>query len=171
MNGAPINPFFDKDVDGVMCEVRHLPLCRGTISMNHSYGLTVLAAAAFVYLTNGAEASPHLTTPAYSPLSLQVGSKCRLVNGQLVCGNKKSSSKHNDHDDHHSKGAMQLAGSGVRFAARTPTRAGHRQNLGGSAVGRRIAGTIAEVVDVRFGSLASACADQPVVRRVDNGQS
>jgi hypothetical protein len=34
----------------------------------------------------------------FSPLSLQAGLKCGLVNGQLVCGNK-SGGKHKDDDD------------------------------------------------------------------------
>ncbi len=66
--------------------------------MNHSYSLTVLAAAAFVLFTNGAESSPHLQTPSYSPGPLQAGLRCGLVNGQLVCGNK-SGGKHQDDDD------------------------------------------------------------------------
>jgi hypothetical protein len=73
--------------------------------MNHSYSLTVLAAAAFVLFTNGAQSSPHLQTLGYSPLPLEAGLRCGLVDGQLVCGNK-SSGKHqdDDDDDDHNKG-------------------------------------------------------------------
>jgi hypothetical protein len=71
--------------------------------MNHSYSLTVIAAAAFVFFTNGAESSPH-QTPGYSPLPLEAGLRCGLVNGQVVCGDKKNSNKHHDDDDGHDKG-------------------------------------------------------------------
>ena len=80
--------------------------------MNHSLSLTVLAAGVIVLFTNGAESSPSLQTPAYSPLPLQAGLKCGLVDGQLVCGNKKSSNKHQDDndDDDHDKGKKKKTG-------------------------------------------------------------
>src|SRR5262245_32276342 len=65
-----------------------------------NYLLSMLAAAAFVSFATSAEASPHFQTPLYSPLPFQAGLKCGLVNGKLVCGDKKSSGKHQDNDDH-----------------------------------------------------------------------
>ena len=35
---------------------------------------------------------------------LEAGLRCGLVNGQIVCGDKKSSGKHQDDDDDHHKG-------------------------------------------------------------------
>jgi hypothetical protein len=74
--------------------------------MNFSQAATVLAAAALVFFTSGAESSPRWQTPAFSSLPLQAGLKCGLVNGQVVCGNRNG--KHNGdqgNDDHdHGKG-------------------------------------------------------------------
>ena len=68
--------------------------------MNLSQLLTASLAGAVVCFISGAEASPRFQAPMFSPLPLQAGFKCGLVNGQLVCGDKKkSSSKHNDDDD------------------------------------------------------------------------
>lgn len=73
--------------------------------MNHSCSLAVLAVAAFVFFTNGAESSPHLQTPGYSPMLLEAGLRCQLVNGQLVCGNKSGKKPQDDSDDDdHDKG-------------------------------------------------------------------
>ncbi len=69
--------------------------------MNSSHLLTALLAGAVVLLASGAEASPHLPAPTLSPLPLQAGSKCGLVNGRIVCGNANGSGKHHDNDDHH----------------------------------------------------------------------
>ena len=74
--------------------------------MNVSHLLTTFIAAAMVCFISGAEASPHFSTPTFSPLPVQAGLKCGLVNGQVVCGN--SSGKHRDDqqendDDHHGK--------------------------------------------------------------------
>ena len=67
--------------------------------MKLSHLITVLLAGAGVLFISGAQSSPHLQAPLFSPLPLQAGLKCGLVNGQLVCGNKNSSGKHHDDDD------------------------------------------------------------------------
>ena len=74
--------------------------------------LTASLAGALVCFIGGAEASPHFQAPVFSPLPLQAGLKCGLVNGELKCGNSNSSGKHhddnedqqgNDDDYHHKK--------------------------------------------------------------------
>lgn len=80
--------------------------------MKLSHLITLLLASAGVLFISGAESSPHLQAPMFSPLPLQAGLKCGLVNGRIVCGDKKSSGQHNDDDhqgnddddDHHKKG-------------------------------------------------------------------
>ena len=73
--------------------------------------VTGLLAGAVVCFISGAEASPHFQAPVFSPLPLQAGLKCGLVNGELKCGDSNSSGKHHDDnddqqvndDDHHHK--------------------------------------------------------------------
>jgi hypothetical protein len=67
--------------------------------MNVSHLLTALLAVAVACFISGAEASPRLQAPTFSPLPLQAGLKCGLVNGQLVCGNTNDKGKHNDDDN------------------------------------------------------------------------
>ena len=67
--------------------------------MNLSHVLSVLVATALIFLMSAAESSPRLQKPTCSPLALEAGFKCELVDGQLVCGNKKKSSKHQDDND------------------------------------------------------------------------
>ena len=68
--------------------------------MNSPHVLSVLAVAALVSFTmSSIEAAPHLQTPTFSVPTLQAGLKCGLVNGKLVCGDTKSSGKHQDDDD------------------------------------------------------------------------
>ena len=66
--------------------------------MNLSNFLTALLASALVCFVSGAEASPNFQAPMFSPLPLEVGLKCGLVNGHLECGDTNSGSKHH-HDD------------------------------------------------------------------------
>jgi hypothetical protein len=67
-------------------------------SMNLSHLLTVVLTFVVVCFVSGAEASPYVQQPMFSPLPQQAGLRCGLVNGQLVCGNKKSGSQQNDDD-------------------------------------------------------------------------
>lgn len=67
--------------------------------MNISHLLTALLAVAVASFIGGAEASSRLQAPMFSPLHLQAGFKCGLVNGKLVCGDKKTKSGKNDNDD------------------------------------------------------------------------
>src|SRR3954452_22161032 len=74
---------------------------RGDISMNLSHLLTASLAAALVCFIGGAEASPHFQSLMVSPLTVQAGLKCGLVNGQVVCGNTSGGKHHHDDDDRH----------------------------------------------------------------------
>lgn len=67
--------------------------------MNLSHLLTASLACAVVSFTSGAEASPHFQAQMFSPLPVQAGFKCGLVNGQLICGDKKSKSGKTDDND------------------------------------------------------------------------
>ena len=68
------------------------------IAMNLSHLLTALLGVAVACFIGGAEASPHLQAPKFSTLPTQAGFNCGLINGKLVCGDKKNT-KHNDDDD------------------------------------------------------------------------
>ena len=70
---------------------------RGEISMNISHLLTASLAGALVCFIGGAEASPHSQAPTFSPLPLQAGLKCGLVNGHIECGD--SGKNHQDDAD------------------------------------------------------------------------
>jgi hypothetical protein len=73
--------------------------------MKLSHLLTMSLAGAVVCFIGGAEASPHSQAPMFSPLPIQAGLKCGLVNGHIECGD--SGGKHHDDadddDDHHHK--------------------------------------------------------------------
>ena len=88
------------DADGGICDVwPHFISGRGKIAMNLSHLLTASLAGAVVCFISGAEASPHFQAPMFSPLPMQAGFKCGLVNGKLVCGDKKSSGDADDEDN------------------------------------------------------------------------
>jgi len=67
--------------------------------MKLSHLMTVALAGVAVLFVSGAESSTHFQVPMFSPLLLQAGLNCGLVNGQFVCGNTKSSGKHHDDND------------------------------------------------------------------------
>src|SRR4051812_23214912 len=67
--------------------------------MNLSHLLTASLAGALVCFISGAEASPHFPAPTFSPLPLQAGLKCGLVNGHIECGDTNGGGKHHDDDD------------------------------------------------------------------------
>jgi hypothetical protein len=64
--------------------------------MNLSHLLTALLAGAIVSLVSGAEASHHFAAPVFSPLPVQAGLKCELVDGKLVCGKSKAEQQDGD---------------------------------------------------------------------------
>ena len=69
--------------------------------------VTGLLAGAMVCFISEAEASPHFQAPVFSPLPLQAGLKCGLVNGELKCGNSSGNDQDDDQqgndDEHHHK--------------------------------------------------------------------
>ena len=67
--------------------------------MNFSHLLMALLVGAFVSLASGAEASRHFAAPVFSPLSVQAGLKCELVDGKLVCEKKTKSGQNDDDGD------------------------------------------------------------------------
>ncbi len=81
--------------------------------MNLYHLVTALLAGAVVCFISGAEGSPHFQAPILSPLPMQVGLKCGLVNGRIECGDTNGGGKHHhndddddqngDNDDHHKK--------------------------------------------------------------------
>ena len=103
-----------------MRKLASFPSGRGKIAMKLSHLLTASLAGALVCFIGGAEASPHSQAPMFSPLPIQAGLKCGLVDGQLVCGNKNSSKHHdddddqqgNDDDDHQGKGKKKNTDDG-----------------------------------------------------------
>jgi hypothetical protein len=83
-----------------MCHVSSASiLAGGEIAMKLSQLLTALLASAVACFMSGAEASPHVRAPMFSPLPVQAGFKCELIDGKLVCGNKKNKSEKNDDDE------------------------------------------------------------------------
>ena len=78
------------------------PSGRGKIAMKLSHLLTASLAGALVCFIGGAEASPHFQAPMFSPLPLQAGLKCGLVNGHLNAAT--SGGKHHDDDDDDQQG-------------------------------------------------------------------
>ena len=51
---------------------------------------------ALAFFISGAKASPHFQAPMFSPLSMQAGLRCGLVNGHIECGNTNGGGKHQE---------------------------------------------------------------------------
>ena len=67
--------------------------------MKLSHFMAAVLASTVMLFISEANSSPHFQGPMFSPLPLQAGLNCGLVNGQFVCGNTKSSGKHHDDND------------------------------------------------------------------------
>ena len=86
--------------------------------MNLIHLLTVLLlAGAVACFVSEAKSAPHLQAPVFSPLSLEAGSDCKRVRGQLVCG-KQSNDRH-----HHGKGKKKNTDAPVAPCPKTQTEA------------------------------------------------